>query len=149
MRLKDVVLALGVLSAGVACVYAQTRAPGKGAATRTSFPVDTTVVVDAKTRTVKPLVALLAPGSSIDLVVTGLAAGQTLELDFHVQGGVKGPFARSQRWRGRYTFAGDGRVTTGPVDRPGEEVWKFDVVQRQKDDTEDVWAIDPMIVSKE
>ncbi len=143
-KLKNVVLALSVLGAGVACVYAQTRAPGKG-----SFPVDTTVVFDVRARTVKPLVALLTPGSSIDLVVKGLTAGQTLELDFHVQGGVKGPFARTQKVRGRYTFAGDGKVTAGPVDRPGEEAWKFEVVQRQKDDTEDVWAIDPMIVSKE
>ncbi|PYQ24368.1 MAG: hypothetical protein DMF79_01910 [Acidobacteria bacterium] len=148
MRLKDVVLALGVLSAGVACVYAQTRAPGKGA-TRTSFPIDTTVVVDVKARSVKPLISLLTPGASIELVVKGLATGQTLELDFRVQGGFKGPFARTQRWRGRYTFNADGKITTGPVDRPGEETWKFDVVQRQKDDTEDVWAIDPMIVSKE
>jgi hypothetical protein len=147
MKLKNVVLTLSVLGAGVACVYAQSTA-GKGAA-RTSFPVDTTVVFDVRARTVKPLIALLGPGASIDLAVRGLTAGQTLEVDFRVQSGVKGPFARTQRVRGRYTFAGDGKVTAGPVDRPGEEAWKFEVVQRQKDDTEDVWAIDPMIVSKE
>jgi hypothetical protein len=148
MRLKSVVLAFGLLGAFVACAYAQGRAPGKGAA-RGSFPVDTSVVVDVKARSVTPSIALLTPGATLELVVKGLAAGQTLELDFHVQGGVKGPFARTQRWRGRYTFTADGKVTTGPVDQRGEATWKYDVVQRQKDDTEEVWAIDPMIVSKE
>ncbi len=148
MRLKSVVLAFGLLGAGVACAYAQGPAPGKGGG-RTIFPLDTQVVVDVKARSVTPLIALLTPGATIDLVVKGLAAGQTLELDFHVQSGFKGPFARTQRWRGRYTFTADGKITTGPVDRPGEEAWKFDVVERQREDTEDVWAIDPMIVSKE
>lgn len=150
MRVKRLtsVVVLGVLCAGVACVYAQGR-PSAKTATRTSFPVDATVAFDVRARTVRPLIALLPPGATIDLVVSGLAPGQTLEVDFHVQRAVKGPFARTQRVRGRFTFDADGKLTTGPVDQGGEEPWKYEVVARQKDDAEDVWAVDPMIVTKE
>jgi hypothetical protein len=112
--------------------------------------VTTVVTIDVKARTVKPLIGLLRKGDKVELAVKGLEKGQTLEVDFRVQGGgetgVKGPFARSQRWRGRYTFTGDGQITAGPVETPAEATWKYDVVLRQKDDTEDVWGIDPMII---
>ena len=146
-RLKIGILGTVVLLA-VACVYAQGKPPVKGAA-RTSFPVDTTVAIDVSARTVRPLIALLTPGATIDLAVAGLAPGQRLEVDFRVRRDVKGPFARSQKVRGRYSFAADGKVAAGPVDQGGEEAWKYEVVVRQKDDTEDVWAVDPMIVTKE
>ncbi|HSB60382.1 MAG TPA: hypothetical protein VLI67_01590 [Vicinamibacteria bacterium] len=150
MRAKRVKIGVPgtVVLLAVACVYAQGRPPVKGAA-RTSFPVDTTVAIDAGARTVRPLIALLPPGATIDLAVAGLAPGQTLEVDFRVQRGVKGPFARSQRMRGRYTFAANGKAAAGPVDQGGEEAWKYEIVVREKDDTDDVWAVDPMIVTKE
>jgi hypothetical protein len=113
--------------------------------------VTTVVVYDARARTVKPQIGLLRTGDKVQLQVQNLASGQTLEVDFRVQGAtnVKGPFARTQKWRGRYTFAADGQITTGPVDQAAESSWKYDVVVRQKEDTEDLWAIDPMIIVAE
>lgn len=150
---KLVALGVGVVSIGlgvaVACAQAQPVATKKAAGV--PFPVTTEVVFDAKERTVKPQIGLLRTGDRVQLKVTNLAAGQSLEIDFRVQGAanVKGPFARTQRWRGRYTFTADGQITTGSVDQPAESPWKYDVVVRQKDDTEDLWAIDPMIVVAE
>jgi hypothetical protein len=139
----------GILVA-VACAQAQPAAPKPGASASQPFPVTTVVTFDVKAKTVQPKIGLLRTGDSVVLAVKGLAAGQTLEIDFRVQAsGVKGPFARSQKVRGRYTFAADGQVTAGPVDTRDEEAWKFDVVLRQKDDTEDVWGIDPIIVIKQ
>jgi hypothetical protein len=150
---KLVALGVGVVSVGlgvaVACAQAQPVAAKPGVRAGGPFPVTTVVVFDAKARTVKPQIGLLRTGDKIQVQVTSLAPGQTLEIDFRVQGapaGVKGPFARTQRWRGRYTFTADGQITTGPVDTTGEAAWKYDVVLRQKDDTEDVWLVDPMIV---
>jgi len=154
---KLVALGVGVFSVGIvvagACAQAQPAArPGPRTAAE-PFPVTTVVTFDVKTRTVRPEIGLLRPGDQVQLQVTGLAGGQSLEIDFRVQvagsASVKGPFARTQRVRGRYTFTADGQVTAGPVDIRGEEAWKFDVVQRQKDDTEDIWAVDPVIVTKE
>jgi len=147
---KLVALGAGVVSicVGVAVACAQAQSVPKGGE---PFPVTTVVTLDARARTVKPQIGLLRKGDKVQLKVANLATGQTLEIDFRVQGAnnVKGPFARTQRWRGRYTFSADGQITTGPVDQPAESPWKYDVVVRQKDDTEDVWAIDPMIVVAE
>jgi hypothetical protein len=151
---KLVALGVGIISVGlgvaVACAQVQPPTP-KPPVVRAGdpFPVTTVVVFDAKARTATPQIGLLRRGAMVQLQVANLAAGQTLEIDFRVQGaptGVKGPFARTQKWRGRYTFAADGSITTGPVDSAGQTAWKFDVVVRQKGDTEDVWAVDPMIV---
>lgn len=152
MHIKNVVLGVVVVSTGlaaaIACAQSPPAAPKAGA--REPFAVTTVVTIDVKARTVKPLIGLLRKGDKVELLVKGLEKGQTLEIDFRVQGGaetaVKGPFARSQRWRGRYTFTADGQVTAGPVETSGEAAWKYDVVLRQKDDTDDVWGIDPMIV---
>ena len=151
---KLVALGVGVVAIGlgvaVACAQAQPAAKG-GPRAGEPFPVTTVVVFDARARTVKPQIGLLRKGDKVQLHVQNLAAGQTLEIDFRVQGAtnVKGPFARTQRWRGRYTFTADGQITTGPVDQAPESPWKYEVVVRQKEDTEDVWAIDPMIVVAE
>lgn len=151
---KLVALGVGVVSIGigvaVACAQPQ-PVPKPGTKGGGPFPVTTEVVFDARARTVKPQIALLRTGDKVLLKVANLAGGQTLEIDFRVQGAnnVKGPFARTQKWRGRYTFAADGQITTGAVDQPAETPWKYDVVVRQKDDTEDVWAIDPMVVVAE
>jgi hypothetical protein len=148
---KLVALSVGVVSicigVAVACAQAQSVAKGIG-----PFPVTTEVVIDARSRTVKPEIGLLRTGDKVLLTVANLGTGQTLEIDFHVQGfpaGVKGPFARTQKWRGRYTFTASEQVTTGPVDTFGEEVWKYDVVVRQQGDTVDLWAVDPVIVVRE
>jgi hypothetical protein len=152
---KLVALGVGVVSVclgvAVACAQAQPVATGPGAGVDEPFPVTKEVVFDAKEKSVTPQIGLLRTRSKVQFRVKGLAAGQTLEIDFRVQqggaeAGVKGPFARSQRWRGRYTFTRDGQITAGPVETTGEAAWKYDVVLRQKDDTEDVWGIDPMIV---
>ena len=151
---KLVGLGVGVAAIGlgvaVACAQAQ-PVPKPVPRAGDPFPVTTVVVLDAKARTVKPQIALLRRGDKVQLQVQSLAPGQTLEIDFRVQGSpsVKGPFARTQRWRGRYPFTADGQITTGPVDTTGESAWKYDVVVRQKDDTEDVWAVDPMIITKD
>jgi hypothetical protein len=149
---KLVALGVGAVSicigVAVACAQAQS-VPPKGSG---PFPVTTEVVLDARGRTVKPEIGLLRTGDKVVLSVANLGAGQTLEIDFHVQGfpaGVKGPFARTQKWRGRYTFTANEPITTGPVDTIGEEVWKYDVVVRQQGDTVDLWAVDPVIVVRE
>ena len=155
IRLKNVVLGVVVvatgLAAAIACAQPQPVAPKAGALE--PFAVTTVVTVDVKAKSVRPKIGLLRTGDKVKLEVKGLTAGQTLEIDFRVQGGaetgVKGPFARSQRWRGRYNFTADGQITTGPVETSGEAVWKYDVVVRQKEDTEDVWSIDPMVVVRE
>lgn len=152
MRLKNLVLGVVVVSTGlaaaIACAQSQPAAPKPGG--REPFKVTSVVTIDVKARTVTPLIGLLRKGDKVELLVKGLERGQTLEIDFRVQGGgetgIKGPFARSQRWRGRYTFTADGQITAGPVETPAEAVWKYDVVLRQKDDTDDIWSIDPMIV---
>jgi hypothetical protein len=148
---KLVALGVGVVSicigVAVACAQAQSVVKGSG-----PFPVTTEVTIDARGRTVKPEIGLLRTGDRVQLTVANLGAGQTLEIDFRVQGfpaGVKGPFARTQKWRGRYVFTANEQVTTGPVDTIGEEVWKYDVVVRQANDTVDLWAVDPVIVVRE
>jgi hypothetical protein len=150
---KRVALGLGVVAVGiavaVACAQAQPAAGGQ--ADKKPFAVTTVVVFDAKAKTVTPQIALLRRDDDVLLQVKNLGGGQTLEIDFRVQGGpgVKGPFRRTQKWRGRYTFAADGQIKTGPIDAPGPAVWKYDVVLREKDDTEDVWVVDPMVVERE
>src|SRR5260221_8502241 len=104
--LKGVVLGVVVVSSGLAAAIAcAQRQPAPKGGGREPFAVATVVTIDVKARTVKPLIGLLRKGDKVELEVKGLAAGQTLEIDFRVQGGaetgLKGPFARSQKWRGR------------------------------------------------
>ena len=147
---KLVVMRVGVAAIGlgvaVACAQAQPARPA--ARGGEPIPETTVVVLDAKARTVTPQIGLLRQKSTVKLQVKSLAPGQTLEIDFRVQGtpSVKGPFARTQKWRGRYTFTADGEITTGPVDTSRGTAWKYDVVLRQKDDADDVWLVDPMVV---
>lgn len=151
---KLVALGVGVVAIGlgvaVACAQAQ-PVPKPGPRAGDPFPLTTVVVFDAKAKTVTPVIALLRRDDEVQLQVKNLEGGQTLEIDFRVQGGpgVKGPFKRTQKWRGRYTFAADGQIKTGPIDTPGPAVWKYDVVLREKGDTEDVWSVDPMVVERE
>lgn len=150
---KLVALSVGVavigLGVAVACAQAQ-PVPKPGPRVADPFPVTTVVVFDAKAKTVTPVIALLRKDGKVDLEVRNLAGRQTLEIDFRVQGApsVKGPFAKTQTWRGRYTFTANDKTTTGPVDVPGPVVWKYDVVLREQDNT-DIWAIDPVIVVRE
>jgi hypothetical protein len=161
MHIKNVVLGVVVVSTGlaaaIACAQSQTVAP-KPAARVESFAATTDVWFDVKKTTVTPQIGLVSPGDKVQFHVQGLASGQTLEIDFRVQGApkaVKGPFKRAQTQtqtqtqRGRYTFAADGPTTTGPVEAPRGTAWKYDVVVREKGDTEDVWLVDPMIVVAE
>jgi len=128
-----------------ACAGAQTKPPARVA---NPFPEDTKVTFDVRSKTVEPLIALLRPGSSIELTVVGLGAGQSLEIDFHAQGGKKGPFAKTGgNVRGRYVFKGDSTLPSGAEDAGKVEAWKFDVILRGEGEA-DVWAIDPMIVVK-
>lgn len=147
MMKKIAVLAVVVLGTA-ACVWAQTKPPVRAGGI-TSFPVDTTVTFDVRTRTIKPTIALIPPGAALDLRVVGLVDGQTLEIDFRAQNGQKGPFAKTEsNVRGRYFFKADGTLSTGPEDALRVEAWKFDVILRDRLEA-DVWAIDPMIVVKE
>ena len=143
--LKTGTVSMGLLLVAVALACAQTRPPAAKAASG-SFPVDTRVTLDAKQRTIEPRIALIPPGAALELVVTGLADGQSLEIDFAVQGGSRGPFAKTEaNVRGRYLFRANSVLASGPENVGRDEAWKYDVVVRDKGEA-DVWAIDPMIV---
>ena len=143
--LKTGTVSMGLLLVAVALACAQTRPPAAKAASG-SFPVDTRVTLDVKQRSVRPLIALIPPGAGLELAVVGLADGQSLEIDFVVQGGSKGPFAKAAASvRGRYLFRADSVLASGPEDVGRDVVWKYDVVVRDKGEA-DLWALDPMIV---
>lgn len=147
--MKRNIAVLGALVlVGAACSWAQTKPGGRSSVT--SFPVDTVVTFDVSSRTVQPLIALIPPGNSLELKVTGLGEGQSLEIDFRAQGGRKGPFAKTAaNVRGRYLFTSNNTsLPSGAEDVGKVEAWKFDVILRDKGQA-DVWAIDPMIVIKE
>jgi hypothetical protein len=146
--MKSKIGILGVVVVAVAaCSWAQSK-QARDAATPTSYPVDTEVTFDVSAQTVRPSIALLPTGASLQLKVTGLAEGQSLEINFRAQGGKVGPFAKtSANVRGRYVFTNSNPLPSGPVDVTGDAVWKFDVILRDKGQA-DVWAIDPVIVVK-
>ncbi len=107
---KLVAMGVGVVAIGlgvaVACAQAQPARPA--ARGGEPIPETTVVVLDAKARTVTPQIGLLRQKSTVKLQVKSLAPGQTLEIDFRVQGtpSVKGPPPMARSPRGRSTRPG-------------------------------------------
>jgi hypothetical protein len=115
--------------------------------------VDRTVAItiDNNRITANPMVALMRDGGTIEWNVTGLARGQTLEIDFKVgYNNRKGPFPKPEGWPiGRYNLTADRpKFTSGPYQgSAGYAVWKYEIVVRDESGN-DVAAIDPVIVGK-
>src|SRR5262249_46712496 len=110
---------------------------------------------DGKTITASPAVALVSRAAQAKTpfkwVIGTLPEGSTLEIDFRVQGTQKGPFKRAAgaTWpMGRYAGGSGSTITTGPLLGEGREVWKYDVVLRDKDGN-DLAATDPVVVIME
>jgi hypothetical protein len=152
-RLRDL---RSVLTVALAVVIGLVLACHRVGAQKNPYdPVDVdrevAITVDNGRITVVPPVALMRDGGSIDWNVTGLARGQTLELDFKVgPGNRKGPFPRPQGGsNGRYNLSPDKpKVSSGAYQREaGYNVWKYEVVLRDESGN-DIAAVDPIIVGK-
>jgi hypothetical protein len=99
---------------------------------------------------VDPQVFLQRLGGGVDFVAKGLTEGYTLEIDFKVEGGIRGPFSKGEAAlaRGRYTLsAKTPTVASGRSDVSSPGVWKYEVVLRDAKG-DDLVAIDPMGVLK-
>jgi hypothetical protein len=105
------------------------------------------VRVEKDTVVVEPTAAIVTPKAGVAWEIVGLPAGYSLEIDFRVQAGKKGPFVPGKaRLRGRYVASGAGAIESSPSDQK-DGVWKYDVVLRKGD--VDVYAIDPSIIIRE
>jgi hypothetical protein len=119
----------------------------------TSIPTDTkvTITVAGRQLSIAPQIFLMRPGDTIDFVAEGLASGATLEMDFKVERGFKGPFGRDPKAidpRGRYSFSEKVTRFSATYEKAlGEGVWKYEVVLRDNLGN-DLAAIDPMGVGK-
>jgi hypothetical protein len=109
-----------------------------------------------------PRVSFVRPRGSLTFKVDGLAAGQTLELDFKVTTvdveavGIaigatrKGPFARNkQEPRGRVTLTAESPSATLTYDVVHKDaiVWKYEMALRDREGN-DIDVIDPATVGK-
>ncbi len=119
-----------------------------------SVVIDQQVALDAdevrKVISVDQPIAIIKHDTMFSWRVT-VPAGHELEIDFRVQGGRKGPFARPGTGStGRYV-AGEGTtvIPAGPVALRQRGVYKYDVILWQVKPREDVAAIDPMIIDVE
>jgi hypothetical protein len=142
------VVGVGLLGAAlVAC--AQT--PSKDARISVAVDAKADVAFDAatKTITVTPRVAVLGKGTEFRWVVGRLPAGYTVEFDFRVHEGRKGPFVRpGSGATGRYKGESESEVRAGAVANAPRDAWKYDVVVRDASGN-DVAGIDPMIIVAE
>ena len=118
-------------------------------------PVDVdrtvTITIDNNRITAKPMVAVMRDGGVIDWDVSGLARGQTLEIDFKVGNlNRRGPFPKPEGWPiGRYSLTGDKpKASSGAYQASaGYAAWKYELVLRDENGN-DLAAIDPVIVGK-
>ena len=96
---------------------------------------------------VEPAAAIVTPKAGVAWEIVGLPAGYSLEIDFRVQAGKKGPFVWVKgRPRGRYVTSVAGAIESSPSDQK-DGVWKYDVILRKGE--VDVYAIDPSIIIRE
>lgn len=149
---------LGVLTvlalAGVTLCNGQSQAR---AAWPTEHGPDTQVALssDGQTITVSRPVAILSRAASkatpFTWAIGTLPDGDKLEIDFRVQGARKGPFTRPEQSKdpqGRYTATANQTIAAGPLPGEGREVWKYDVILRDKDGNHKT-AIDPAVIIME
>jgi hypothetical protein len=103
----------------------------------------------AGTLSANPPVALVKAGAPLAFRLPVLAVGYSLEIDFAVANGKKGPFPRhpgdpSNPVRGRWISAGH-RLMSLPSDAAG--VFEYSIVIRNAR-FRDLAALDPMVVVK-
>jgi hypothetical protein len=159
---RAIAVALAWMAGSLACHAAESQAPAdakptavasaedrKPAGDTSPIPQDQKVVitvVDGRTLSVKPRFAIIRKHQPLKFAVEGLKQGQSVEIDFEVYEGYKGPFLRGENpYRGRYVL--DERVTgieTRASDRAG--YFEYHLVLRRG--TEDVFALDPGVVVK-
>jgi len=146
-------LAFGVLSVAAIAIVSvcNGQTPKDGGTVYYDAKVD--LSSDGKTITVSPLVAVVSRAAQaktpFQWVIGKLPDGYTLEIDMRVQDGRKGPFKRSGTApMGRYSGGSGATLPAGALLGEGREVWKYDVVLRDKDG-HDQAAIDPVIVIME
>lgn len=145
-----------VVTVALAVLIGLVLACHKVGAQKTPYdPVDVdrtvTITIDNNRITANPMVALMRDGGVIEWNVTGLARGQTLEIDFKVGfNNRRGPFPKPEGWPiGRYSLTGDKpKVSSGVYQASaGYATWKYELVLRDENGN-DVAAIDPIIVGK-
>ena len=120
-------------------------------------PPPATIPMDAKatvsfangTPSVEPAVAIVSSkGGEFQWVVGTLPDGYTVEIDFRVHDGAKGPFKAKKSSTGRYTGGSGAKIGAGEVVNKNRNGWKYDLVIRDADGN-DKGAIDPMIIIAE
>jgi hypothetical protein len=141
---------IGLLAVGGAVCNGQGQTKGRSVA---AVPYDTEVALtsDGKTITATPPIAIVSRGSGTPFkwVVGSLPDGSTLEIDIRVQGTRKGPFARTEAGpQGRYVGRSGQSLPAGALQGAGREIWKYDVVLRDRDGN-NVTAVDPAIIIME
>ena len=138
------VLGVGLLYA--AACNGQTPPPGT-----TTIPLDAKATVSFANGkpSVEPAVAIVSSKSAeFEWVVGDLPAGYTIEIDFRVHEGAKGPFKAKKSSTGRYTGGAGAKISAGQVVNKGRNGWKYDLIIRDADGN-DKGAIDPMIIIAE
>jgi hypothetical protein len=99
----------------------------------------------AKGIQVEPRVAFIGRDTSFAWDVK-LPEGYTLEIDFEVHQGVKGPFVKPAGGQtGRYQASKSGEIAAGKLAGRERDAWKYSVIVRDQKTGEDVMAIDPMV----
>jgi hypothetical protein len=153
-RLRDLRSVLTVALAVVVGIVLACNKVGAQKGPYEPVAVDRTVAirVDNMRLSAVPMVALMRDGGAIEWTATGLAKGQTLELEFTVGfKNLRGPFARlaAGGTRGRYTLTYEKpKVSSGLYQRDaGYATWKYEIVLRDANGN-DLAAIDPVIVGK-
>jgi hypothetical protein len=137
--------------------FAQQSAPPSGGPVYDPF-VTITVSKDAKTGayalTAVPYVALRPPKGSLKWNIAQQPAGYSIEFDFAVTNGAKGPFPRNAKAadnpaKGRYTNKPTGKNTieTASSSEKADTSWKYTVTLRDASDN-DVTTLDPIVIFK-
>jgi len=117
-----------------------------------SYDTEVTFDSDGEKITVSQPVAIVSrnPKTPFKWVIGKLPEGYTLEIDFRVMGTRKGPFARvGNGVQGRYTGTSGQTLPAGNLpDRGEREIWKYDVVLRDREGSQKA-AIAPAIIIME
>lgn len=128
------------------------RKPKPGGDT-SPIPQDEKVVISVREGKLaaKPRFAIIRKHQPLRWAIEGLAPGMTLEIDFEVYDGRKGPFPwrrgkGDNPVRGRYTFDARNPLVEAEASDAGG-YFKYHVVLRNRAG-EDVFALDPGVVVK-
>jgi len=138
-------LGLGLLTGASEC-HAQSKPP-VGASITLDDEAKIAFDPGSKTLTVTPAIAIITKGTAFKWVVGKLPEGYSVEIDFRVHAGRKGPFARStDGTTGRFKGNSEAEVKAGVVESyQTRDAWKYDVIVRDGKGV-DVAAIDPMVI---